>query len=83
MRVSVAEAHDCLSQLLKEAQDHPVTITRRGEPVAVLVSAEEYEHLKRVRAYLEMLRLSELLRDRGVTASELFEASRSELEDRP
>ncbi len=82
MQVSVAEAHNCLSQLLKQARRGPVTITRRGEPVAVLMSSDEYERLKGVHAYLEMLRLSQLLRDRGVTASELFQASRKELEER-
>lgn len=82
MQVSVAEAHDSLSDLLKRVRDHPVTITRRGKPVAVLVSCEEYERLSRYQAYQEVVRLSQALRDCGVTADELYQASRKDLEDR-
>ena len=57
-------------------------VTRRGKPVDVLVSPEEYERLRQVQAYLEMLRLSRLLQDCDVTANELSRASREELEAR-
>jgi PHD/YefM family antitoxin component YafN of YafNO toxin-antitoxin module len=59
-----------------------VTITRHGEPVGVLISPEEYERLRQVQAYLEMLRLSQSLQDSGVTAEALSQASRKELEAR-
>ena len=45
-------------------------------------SPEGYERLWRVQAYLQMLRLSNSLRESGVRADELFRASRQELEDR-
>ena len=48
----------------------------------VLVSPEEYERLRQVQAYLEMLRLSRLLQDCDVTANELSRASREGLEAR-
>jgi len=84
MYISVAEAHNRLSRWLKKVQDEPITITRRGKPVGVIVSPEEYEQLRKVRAYLQMLRLSQSLNEgeRGVTAEELFQASREELENR-
>jgi len=55
---SVAEARRRLPQLLKDVErGGEVRITRRGHPVAVLVSVEEYERLRRrrpsVRAALE------------------------------
>jgi len=59
-----------------------VTITRRGRPVGVIIEPETYERLRRVEAYLQMLKLSESLKESGLTASELFEASRAELEGR-
>jgi PHD/YefM family antitoxin component YafN of YafNO toxin-antitoxin module len=55
---------------------------RRGKPVGVLVSPEEYERLRQVQAYLEMVQLSHSLRDSEVTAEELLRASREELEAR-
>lgn len=67
-------------QILK---DGPITITRRGKPVGIIVSPEEYDRLSQVQAYLQVLRLSQALRDRGATADELYHASRNEMEQRP
>lgn len=61
---------------------YSVTITRRGKPVGVLVSPGEFERLRQVQAYLDMLRLSRSLQDSEVSADELYEASREELEAR-
>jgi prevent-host-death family protein len=43
---SVAESRNKLAQVLREAETAPVTITRRGEPVAVVVSFAEYQRLR-------------------------------------
>jgi prevent-host-death family protein len=83
MLVSITEVHNRLSYWLKKVPERPVIITRRGKPVGVLVSPEEYERLRQVQAYLEMLRLSRSFQDSDVTADELFQASRDELEARP
>ncbi len=80
--VSITEAHNRLSHWLEKVPERPITITRRGKPVGVLVSPEEYERLRQVQAYLEMLRLSHLLKDVDVTARELSLASREELKVR-
>lgn len=82
MLVSIAEVHNRLSYWLKKVPEGPVTITRRGKPVGVLVSPEEYERLRQVQAYLEMLRLSRSLQASDVTADVLFQTSREELEAR-
>jgi prevent-host-death family protein len=84
MYISVAEAHNRLSHWLKKIKDEPITITRRGRPVGVIIAPDEYERLRQVRAYLQMLRISGALRESGgVKAGELFEATRQELEARP
>ncbi len=82
MVISVAEMHNRLSYWLKKVPEGPLTITRHGKPVGVIVSPDEYEQLRQVQAYLDMLRLSLSLQDSGATADELFEASREELEGR-
>jgi prevent-host-death family protein len=82
MLVSITEVHNRLSYWLKKVPERPVTITRRGDPVGVLVSPEEYQRLRQVQAYLEMLRLSRSLQASDVTADALFQASREELEAR-
>jgi prevent-host-death family protein len=46
-QISIAEAKNALTRLIHEAeQGQAIHITRRGKPVAVLVSEDEYERLK-------------------------------------
>ena len=82
MQVTITEVHNRLSHWLKKIPEQPITITHRGKPVGVLVSPREYERLRQVQGYLEMLRLSHSLRESGVAADELAETSRAELETR-
>ena len=82
MDISIAQAHNRLSWLLKQIDSGPVMITRRGTIVGVLISPGEYERLHQVNAYLQMVNLSRSLRECGATASELYHASRQELEDK-
>ena len=83
MDISIAEAHNRLSALLKLVENKgPITITRRGRAVGVIISPEEYEGLRQVRAYIQMINLAQELRD-GPAADELYRASRGELEDKP
>ncbi len=49
-RYSIARARDQLARLVHEAEKgKPVELTRRGHPVAVLVSAAEYSRLSSAR----------------------------------
>jgi prevent-host-death family protein len=46
-QVSIAEARNALTRLIYEAErGEPVHITRRGKPVAVIISEAVYERLK-------------------------------------
>jgi len=45
-RVSVADAKNTLPALLHEAEVEPVEITRRGKPVAVILSSAAYGRLR-------------------------------------
>lgn len=78
--VPIAEAHNRLSALLKKVQKSPIMLTRRGKPVGVLLSPEEYERLRQFEAYSQVVRLSQTLRESGTRAAELYRASRDELE---
>jgi prevent-host-death family protein len=79
MDISIAEAHNHLSSLLRKIDEGPIRITRRGKTVGVIISPEEYENLRQVRAYIQMVNLSHELRD-SVSAKEIYRASREELE---
>jgi len=80
--VPIAEAHNRLSALLKKVQKSPIMLTRRGKPVGVILSPEEYERLRQFEAYSQVVRISQSLRESGVSAAELYRASHAELEGR-
>ena len=82
MDISIAEAHNHLSSLLKQVEKGPISITRRGKTVGVIISPEEYESLRQVRAYIQMLDLSHELHE-SASAQELYRLSRQELEQEP
>jgi len=50
--------------------------------VGVIIDPQEYERLRQVGAYLQMISLSKSLGESGVTAAELSLAARQELEER-
>ena len=78
--IPITEAHNRLSTLLKKVQKSPIMLTRRGKPVGVLLSPEEYERLRQFEAYNQVVRLSHSLRESGVSAADLYRTSREELE---
>jgi len=82
MEYPIALAKKEFSRILRETRKGPVIITRRGQPDIVLLAYADYERLRRLQAFQQVLRLANELRDKGVTATELYEVSRRELEER-
>ena len=80
--VPIAEAHNRLSALLKKVQKGPIMLTRRGKPVGVILSLEEYDRLRQFEAFSQVMQLSRALRESGVSAADLYRTSRDELEGR-
>ena len=70
--IPIAEAHNRLSALLKKVQKNPIMLPRRGKPVGVLLSPEEYERLRQFEAYNQVVRISHSLRESGVSAADLY-----------
>jgi prevent-host-death family protein len=83
MDISIAEAHNRLSHWLKQVEKGKIVrITKRGKPVGVIIDPDEYAKLRQVQAYLEMISLARVLRESDLTAKELYQAGRDELEER-
>ena len=82
INIPIAQAHNRLSSLLKKVQKSPILITRRGKAVGVILSPEEYERLRQFEGYNNVLLLSQTLSMNGVSAKELYQGSRDELEGR-
>jgi prevent-host-death family protein len=71
----IQEAKSKFSALIHDAQDSPQTITRHGEPVAVVLSASEYDRLskRKGQTFLDLLRsapLGDLDLERDRTAAD-------------
>ncbi len=77
---SIAQARDKLARVVREAEEgQPVELTRRGKPVAVVVSVEDYARMRgnvpglweRLSEFRETERLGDLdnvfddVRDKG------------------
>ncbi len=78
MDISISEAHNRLSSLLKQVEKGPILIRRRGKTVGVIISPDEFKNLRQARAYLQMANLSHALRDSGITAKELCKMKQNE-----
>lgn len=82
--VNVVEAKNKLTQLLRRvARGDEVTITKNGEPTAMLISLESYNRLHRQAAANRLRELRAELADSGLSAKEIYRKSRRQLEARP
>ena len=74
--ISARDAKNQFGQLLESAQRGPVRVTRRGRPVGVLLSEEQYQRLRGVawdRLGATIASLREQAAEKGLTAEVLNE----------
>jgi prevent-host-death family protein len=84
---SIAEARNSLPSLVRAAESgKAVELTRRGEPVAVLIGRREYERLiMKYRAFSEVYEAFTRkfdLRELAIDPDELFAGTRDDLNGR-
>lgn len=83
--ISASEAKTNFGQLLERVQREPLTISKKGRPVAVLMSMDEFETHQRLK--LEQLRravqagLADLNAGKVIDGAEAFDALDREFED--
>lgn len=61
---NVTRFRNRLFQLLETLEERPVTVTKNGKPLAVLVDFEEFQYLKALAERLEDEALTALARER-------------------
>lgn len=83
IEISVAESKKDFTKLIRDSADKndSFIITKRGKPAAVLVSFEDYQKLKRMAGYAELIKLRSKLSKCGISAQEVFEKSKNILEN--
>ncbi len=82
--VTIAEGKRDFSRLIKEAaeKNEDIVVTKRGKPMAVIVSYDEYRHSRKVEAHQKILESRAAFTKTGVSADEVYRESREELERR-
>lgn len=82
--VNVVEAKNKLTQLLRRVErGDDITITKNGEPTAMLISVKAYERLRRQAVANRLREMRDELKDSGLNAQEIYQESRRQLEGRP
>jgi len=82
--VTISDGKKDFTVLIKEsvAKNEDIVITKRGQPVAVLLPYKEYTDLRKMRTYLKMLEISNEMYKTGIKAKDVHIASKKELEER-
>ena len=80
--ISVAEGKKRFSNLLRDALEDKkeFIVTKRGKPVAVIIPYEEYKHSKRLEGFRKIMEAREAFLKSDVSADEVFEESKKQLE---
>lgn len=80
--VSIAEGKKGFSGLIRNAVEkkEEIVVTKRGKPVAVIVSYDEYIHSKRLEGYRQILEARDTFLKSYIQAGEVYRESRDELE---
>ena len=79
--MSVSQAKTYFLEIARRAEEQEsIIVEKKGEPVLVIIPYQEYLNLERMKHFLAVKDLSNILKDSGITASELHRESRRDLE---
>lgn len=82
MTVSVAEGKKRFSGLINDAVEtgREIIVTRRGKPVAVILSYDGYLSARRLEGFRKIMEGRRVFSKAGIKAGEVYKESRRELE---
>ncbi len=80
--VNVAEGKKGFSRLVRQAAEgnKEIVVTKRGKPVAVIVSYDEYQRSRKVEGYRKIAEARAAFLKAGIKAEDVFRESRKQLE---
>jgi len=84
LKVNITEGKRDFTKIIQslEKRGKEIIVTKRGEPVAVIISYEQFKSLKRLSDWVNMVEIAEKMKRKGLKAKDLYETSRKELEER-
>jgi len=82
IEISVAQGKKDFTKIIRNSSqgENNVIITKRGTPMAVIMSFDGYQKLKRRAIYAELMDLRKKLSRSGITAQEAYRESRRKME---
>jgi prevent-host-death family protein len=80
--VSIAEGKKGFSRLIQDAEKKrsEIIVTKRGKPVAVILSFDEFRRAKRINGFNKIMEARNALAKPGLSAEKVYRESRAELE---
>jgi prevent-host-death family protein len=82
--ISIAEGKKRFSSFVGDAceEKKDFIVTKRGKPVAVIISYEEYRQSKRLEGFKKILDVREAFAKSSVSADDVFKESKKQLEEK-
>jgi prevent-host-death family protein len=83
--ISIAEGKKDFSRLVQQTiqNNEEIVITRRGKPMAVLISHDQFQRLRKLEGYRRIIQARERFVSKGIRADEVYAESKELLEKRP
>ncbi len=84
LTVSVTEAKKNFTKIIRASEEkkHRIIVLRRGSPVAIILPYEEYQKSKKNEALSKISEARATYHLAGISAQEVYELSKKELEDK-
>jgi prevent-host-death family protein len=84
LNVSIAEAKKNFSRMIRASEEKKqrVVILRRGDPVAIILPYGEYQKSRKEEAFKIIKETAAIYRESGMSAGQVYEISKNELEEK-
>ena len=84
LNVSIAEGKKNFSKIIRASEEkkQKIIVSRRGNPVAIILPYEEYIKNQKNEALIKIKKARTIYHRSGISAEEVYEISKKELEDK-
>jgi prevent-host-death family protein len=82
--ISIAEGKRDFSRLIQRTvqSNEEIVITRRGKPMAVIISHDQFQRLRKLEGYRRVMQARERFISKGIRADKVYRESKALLEKR-
>jgi prevent-host-death family protein len=83
--VNIADGKRDFSRLIQQSieSSEEIIVTRRGRPMAVIISYDQFQQLRRADGYRRIIEARQRFAAQGIQAEDVYAAAKADLEKRP